>query len=145
MHNTIKLMAVAGLLALAQNASAVDCKASTIKGVWGFSYDAIDLQGGRNCVGVGLMTFNTGTLSNNSVRITAQRNSCNGDPASSFAASGTYSVAPACVGNSTNLKYSSDNNFRARPDFNIVENGTRLQFILVQNNGLALRGEAFKR
>ncbi len=144
MHNTIKLVAAAGPLALAQNASAADCKASTIKGVWGFSYDAIDLQGGRNCVGVGLMTFNTGTLSNNSVRITAQRNSCNGDPALSFAASGTYSVAPACTGKSTNLKYSS-NDSGAKLDFNIVENGTRLQFILVQSNGLALHGEAFKR
>lgn len=144
MHNTMKIMAAAGLLALAHNASAVDCKVSTIKGVWGFSYDAIDLQGSRNCVGVGLMTFNTGTLSNNSIRITAQRNSCNGDPASSFAASGTYSVAATCTGKSTNLKYSS-NDSGAKLDFNIVENGTRLQFILVQSNGLTLRGEALKR
>lgn len=144
MMTGFKIMTAAGLLVLAQGANAVDCTAATVKGTWGFSYDAVDLQGSRNCVGVGLMTFNTGTLSSNTVKITAQRNSCAGEPATTFAASGTYSVASTCIGGSTNLKYTSSK-ITSKLDFNIVQAGTRLQFILVQGNGLTLHGEAFKR
>ncbi len=142
MKNTLKVITAASLLALAQGASA-DCTATTAKGVWGFSYDATDLQGQRSCVGVGYMTFNTGTFSNNSIKISAQRESCNGSLAKTYAASGTYTVTAACVGKSTNLKYSS-NDSGAKLDFNLVQVGTRLQFILVLSNGITMHGEAFK-
>lgn len=143
MQTTIKAVTLASLLAVAQGANAA-CTAATVQGVWGFSYDAIDLQSPRNCVGIGLMTFSTGTLSNNTVKITAQRDSCNGDLAKTFAASGTYAVSSICTGKSTNLKYTfSDTG--SKLDFNIVEAGTRLQFIMRLSNGITLHGEAFKR
>lgn len=128
---------------MAQGANAA-CAVATVEGVWGFSYDAIDLQGTRNCVGVGLMTFGTGIGSPNTVKITAQRDSCNGEPAKTFAASGTYSVSSICTGKSTNLKYTSSDP-GSKLDFNIIEAGTRLQFIMRLSNGITLHGEAFKR
>ena len=143
MHKAVHFIAAAALLAAADGASAA-CAIATVTGTWGFSYDAVDLAGARNCVGVGLMTFNSGTGSSNTVKITAQRNSCGGDPVASFAASGTYTVASTCIGKSTNLKYSGTSKVSTL-DFNIVQAGTRLQFVLVQGNGLTLHGEAFKR
>lgn len=143
MKATLKVTTAAALLVLAQGSHAV-CNATTVKGDWGFSYDAVDLAGGRNCVGVGLLSFNTGNLSNNTVKITAQRNSCGGAAVSTFAANGTYTVASTCIGRSSNLKYTT-NGKSSTLDFNIVEAGTRLQFILVQGNGVTLLGEAFKR
>ena len=143
MQTTIKAVTLASLLAVAQGANAA-CTAATVQGVWGFSYDAIDLQSPRNCVGIGLMTFSTGTLSPNTVKITAQRDSCNGALAKTFAASGTYSVSSICTGKSTNLKYSSSDQ-GSKFDFNIVAAGTRLQFIMVLSNGITLHGEALKR
>jgi hypothetical protein len=142
MHKPFKLITAASLLALAHGASA-DCSAITVKGVWGFSYDAVDLQTQRSCVGIGYMSFTSERFSNDTVKITAQRNSCNGDPATTFAASGSYSVAAGCTGKAT-VKYTSKDP-GSKLDFNIVAAGTRLQFILVQSNGLTLHGEAVKR
>lgn len=143
MRKSVQVMTVAALLVSTQGAHAA-CTASTVKGDWGFSYDAVDLVGGRSCVGVGLLSFNTGNLSNNSVKISAQRNSCAGSAVTNFAAAGSYTVSSTCIGRSTNLKYTASSK-ASTFDFNIVEAGTRLQFILVQGNGLTLRGEAFKR
>ncbi len=142
MNNMFKMMTAASLLVLGQAAIA-DCTTNTVKGVWGFDYDAIDLQGQRTCVGVGFMTFNSGALSNNTLKITSQRNSCNGDPATTFAASGTYSIATSCAGKAS-VKYSATSPI-SKLEFDIVQAGTRMQFILVQGNGVTLHGEAFKR
>jgi len=144
MRTTLEVLTVATLLTLAEGASAA-CSVASAKGVWGFSYDSIDLQAQSSCAGIGLMTFTPATnLSRSTVKITAQRESCNGDAAKTFAASGTYTVASICTGKSTNLKYNSSDP-GSKLDFNIVEAGTRLQFILVLSNGVTLRGDAVKR
>ena len=77
MRTTNRFIIAAGLLALANGAGA-DCTASSIKGVWGFTYQALDLEGPRACAGIGFMTFNTANLSNNTLKISLQRESCNG-------------------------------------------------------------------
>ena len=142
MHGMIRLSAAATLLALAATAQA-ECTASTVKGVWGFSYDATDLVSNRYCAGLGLMTFNTGNLSNNTVKVSLQRESCNGEAVRTGGASGTYSVSSTCTAKSTNLVYSPGGK-TAKLDFNIVQAGTKLQFIMVIN-GITLHGEAVKR
>ena len=43
------IAAAAALLAAADGASAA-CAIATVTGTWGFSYDAVDLAGARNCV-----------------------------------------------------------------------------------------------
>ena len=142
MHVMTRLSAAATLLALTATAQA-ECTATTIKGVWGFSYDATDLLNNRYCAGLGLMTFNTGNLSNNTVKVSLQRESCNGEAGRTGSASGTYSVSSTCTAKSTNLVYSPGGK-TAKLDINIVETGTTLQFFLVIN-GITLHGEAVKR
>ena len=143
MHGMTRLSAAATLLALAATAQA-DCTASTVKGVWGFSYDAIDFAGNRTCAGVGFMTFTPATnLGRDSVKVSLQRESCNGTAVVIGSATGVYSVASTCAGKSTKLVYLPSLK-TAKLDFNIVQAGTKLQFIMVIN-GITLHGEAVKR
>lgn len=143
MRHLQRTLPAAALALLASGAaSAADCTAATVKGVWGFSYDGFNLQANAYCAGLGLMTFTSPTRGNNTVKITTQRESCDGDPVAAGGATGTYTVTTTCTGRSTNLNYGSAGT--ARLDFNIVEAGSRLQFVLVVN-GITLRGEAVKR
>lgn len=136
------LTTAAVLLALSTTAHAA-CTAATLKGVWGFSYDATDLANNRYCAGLGLMTFNNGTLTNNTVKVSLQRESCNGTPANTGSASGTYAVTQFCTATSNNLRYTPGGKI-AKLDMNIVNAGKHLQFFLVIN-GITLHGEADKR
>lgn len=144
MHAIVRLMAVATLAALATTAQGA-CTALTLKGVWGFSYDTFRLQDNGYCAGIGLMTFTPATsLGSDSVKVSAQRESCNGTPVVIGSARGNYSVVTAsCTANSTNLVYSPSGK-SAKLDMNIVAGGTKLQFVMVIN-GVTLHGEAVKR
>lgn len=148
LKSSLKIMTAASLLVLAQGASAA-CAIATVKGTWGFSYEATNLEGVRTCAGLGFMTFNSGQGSANTVKITLQRESCNGSAVSTPGATGngTFSVSSTCTGRSINIKYPASSQ-TGRLDFNIVEAGTRLQYVLVidaGNNGITMHGDAFKR
>lgn len=105
MHRMTRLSAAATLLALAATAQA-ECTVSTIKSLWGFSYDAIDFAGNRTCAGVGFMTFTPATkLGSDSVKISLQGESCNGTAVVTGSASGAHSVSSTCAAKSTNLVY----------------------------------------
>ena len=132
-----------GLMLQASAFAATTCSISTPKGIWGFTYEGFDLAQNAYCAGIGILTFSTGNLSNNVVKVTLQRESCNGATVGPLgSASGTYSVTSTCTGRSTNLAYTGGD--VGRLDFNIVEAGQRLQFLLVINQ-LTLHGEALKR
>ena len=143
MHTITRFAAAATLVALASTAQGA-CTAATLKGVWGFSYDTFGLTDNAYCAGIGLMTFTPATsLGRDGIKVSAQRESCNGTPAEIGSASGSYSVSSTCTAKSTNLVYARGGK-TGKLDMNIVDAGTRLQFILVIN-GLTLHGEAFKR
>ncbi|MGE0859656.1 MAG: hypothetical protein AB7I01_07900 [Gammaproteobacteria bacterium] len=144
MHIVSRTLCAAGFTLLTQGAFAAPCTATTVKGAWGFTYEGFNLAGQNYCAGVGLMTFNTANLSNNTVKISLQRESCDGGPVQAGTANGTYTVTSTCTGRSTNLVYVGGNG-SARLDFNIVEAGKRLQFVMVIPNVITLHGEALKR
>ncbi len=143
MHIVTRTLCAAGLTLLTQGAFAA-CSAATVKGTWGFTYQGFDLAGQNYCAGVGLMSFNTANLSNNTVKISLQRESCDGRAVQTGTANGTYTVTSTCTGRSTNLVYVGGNG-SARLDFNIVEAGDKLQFVMVIPNTITLHGEARKR
>lgn len=143
MHTIGKLVATATLVALTSTAQGA-CTSATLKGVWGFSYDTFRLADDGYCAGIGLMTFTPATnLGRDGIKISAQRESCNGTPIETGSAVGSYSVTSSCTAKSTNLRYSPGDKI-GRLDMNIVAAGTKLQFVLVIN-GVTLHGEAVKR
>lgn len=143
MHRITKLVAATTLTALTTTAQGA-CSAATLKGVWGFSYDTFNLRNDVFCAGVGLMTFTPATnLGRDGIKVSAQRESCNGTPVEIGSATGSYTVSSSCTARSNNLVYSPGSK-TARLDMNIVEAGKKLQFVLVIN-GVTLHGEAVKR
>lgn len=141
MHIVTRTLCAAGFTLLTQGAFAA-CTAATVKGTWGYLYEGYDPEGVRSCAGVGLLTFSTANLSNNTVRISLQRGSCNGAAPDTVNATGTYTVTSTCIGRSTNLDVPGG---PIRLDFNVVEAGKRLQFMMVFPNTITLHGEAFRR
>jgi hypothetical protein len=125
-------------------ASHAACSTANVRGTWGFKYETtdFDVNPPRYCAGVGFMTFGGATLSSNTVRVVSQRGSCDGSTFATASAAGSYTVTSACIGTSNNLNYT--NGASARLTFNVIENNSRIQFLMTLD-GATLHGEAFKR
>jgi len=145
MNKRLATAILASGLTLNGMASHAACSTANVRGTWGFKYETtdFDVNPPRYCAGVGFMAFGNDILSNNTVRVVSQRGSCDGSAFATASAAGSYSVTSACIGTSNNLNYNNGGP-AARLTFNVVENNSRIQFLMTLD-GATLHGEAFRR
>lgn len=106
------LLTVTLTLVLASFQAQAACSTRSVRGVWLFDYQGVDIATSSTCAAVGTLTF-TGTTA----RVTAMRESCNGS-VNNLAGEGSFSLARSCTGQAT-VALSSGTTVRF--DFNVQD------------------------
>lgn len=106
------LLTVTLALVLASFQAQAACSARSVRGVWLFDYQGVDIATASTCAAVGTLTL-TGTTA----RITAMRESCNGT-VTNRAGQGSFSVSRSCTGQAT---VALNGGTTLRIDFNVQD------------------------